>query len=224
MENLTQKPEHRAAFFKALSGNLKQDQNGSIIVVVLLILAIMTVIGLVSSDTVVTENFIIRNTGIQKQNINIVEAASMEGLQEFMQVSDDDPDNFDVNVSSTDWLTDKDESWTVDDWYDPDYVGRLLNANNSNAASALGVLTAREEANSGSLRYGLVGWDPVGIPQNIGGSGGSESLVVSGPGSSTVWRRGRIITEYASLDVSGNDNGFGMLRMEIGVRRQIPIN
>ena len=38
-------------------------------------------------------------------------------------------------------------------------------------------------------------------------------------GAGANWRQGRIISEYVSADAGGNDNGNGMLRMEIGVKR-----
>ena len=58
------------------------NQNGSVMVLALMIMAVMMVIVIASSDTVVTENFIIRNVGIHKENVNLVESALMQGLQD----------------------------------------------------------------------------------------------------------------------------------------------
>jgi hypothetical protein len=192
-----------------------KNQNGSIMVIALMVLAIMTVISIMSSNTVVTENFIIRNIGIYKQNVNLVDAATQEGLQEMMQLPDDSA-NFDVNASANDWLNDKDEAWTQAPWYNA--AGRLLDASNSQAATDLPLINDRGENGNGNLRYAFVGWRPFTMP-----GGGSASIVVSGPGQQTVRRQGRILAEYVSID-GGNDNGFGRLRMEIGVQRQVPIN
>ena len=62
------------------------NQNGSVIVIVLMILTVMTVLGIASSDSLVTENFIVRNTGIHQQNLSLLDSALMEGLQRFMQM------------------------------------------------------------------------------------------------------------------------------------------
>jgi hypothetical protein len=35
-----------------------------------------------------------------------------------------------------------------------------------------------------------------------------------------IWRQGRILAEYVSADAGGKDNGFGMLREEMGIKRQ----
>ena len=71
--------------------------------------------------------------------------------------------------------------------------------------------TRGENANI-NLLYAVVGWAPTDL-----GTGGSESLVV---GSGPVWHEGRVLAEYVSSDGGGNDNGNGLLRMEIGVKRQ----
>ena len=80
------------------------NQNGSVMILALMIMAIMMVIGISSSDTAITENFIVRNVGIHKENVNLVESALMLGLQTFMQIRDNNPDNFDPDISNTDWL------------------------------------------------------------------------------------------------------------------------
>lgn len=188
------------------------NQNGSMIVLVLMVLAIMSVIAIVSSDAVVTENFIIRNVGIHKQNAHLVDSALMEGLQAFLQIPNDDPDNFDPGGSI--WINSRNDAWTtgnVNGWYETDFTGRRLVGANSIDAAAMPLLAVRGEAANGNLRYALVGWQPVQY-----GPAGSESLKVSGQ---PTWRAGRLLAEYVSSDGGGNDNGFGLLRMEIGVRQ-----
>lgn len=58
------------------------NQNGSMILVAMLLLLMMTIIGISASNTSVTESYIIRNVGIYKQNMNLVEAAVLDLCQE----------------------------------------------------------------------------------------------------------------------------------------------
>ena len=97
----------------------------------------------------------------------------------------------------------------------------MLNANNSIDVNVpplplppfpLATLATRGEAANGGLRCAVVGWEPV-----IYATGGSSSLVV---GAGAIWHAGRILGEYVSVDAGLNDNGNGMLRMELGLRRQ----
>jgi len=189
------------------------NERGSVMVLTLMIMAVMMVIVIASTDTVVTENFIIRNVGIHKENVSLVESALMEGLQTFMQIADSNPGNFDVNASATDWINDRTLPAFSTTWYNSTDVQTILNANNSrDVFNILDTLSDRGEAANGNLRCAVVGWAPV-----TWGGGGSESLVVGGK---PVWHGGRIIGEYVSDDGGGNDNGNGRLRMELGVRRQ----
>jgi hypothetical protein len=191
------------------------NDSGSVMLLALMVMAVMMVIAIASSDTVVTENYIIRNVGIHKENLNLVESALVRGLQEFMQLPDNNPAIFDPDFSNTDWINNRTAPWTTGQWYNRGDVGTLLNGNNSNDANNppnLATLTTRGEAATDVLRYAVVGWAPWTFP-----TGGSSSLVV---GSGPVWYTGRILGEYVSTDGGGNDNGNGMLRMELGLRRK----
>jgi hypothetical protein len=187
------------------------NPNGSVMVIVLMVLTIMTAIGIVSSDMVVTENFIIRNVGIHKQNASLVDSALMRGLQEFMQLDNSIPGNFDPAPSV--WINDRNittvgapEEFINTIWYETNFTRRCLNFLNSNDANTLPLLTTRGENANGNLRYAVVGWAPVpGMSITVGG----------GP----TWRQGRIIAEYVSADAGGNDNGFGLVRQEMGVKQ-----
>jgi Tfp pilus assembly protein PilX len=188
------------------------NQNGSVLVLTLMIMVIMAIIGISSTDTVVTENFIMRNVGIHRENVNLVESVLMEGLQAFMQLDDSNAANFDPATSNIDWINDRNDAWTTGTWYDRNDVSTQLVAGNSDNTNAnLETLNNRGEANV-VLRTALVGWAPVTF-----GQGGSSSLVVTG---GAVWHAGRVLGEYVSADAGGNDNGNGFLRMELGVRRQ----
>ena len=202
-------------------GQVMDNQQGSVIVLVLLVLTIMTVFGIVSSDSVVTENFIVRNVGIHQQNVSILDSALMVGLQEFMQISDADAGNFAANggpnsawfnnMHNTTPATGDPEEFINTIWYENVFTRRCLVAANSRDANTLPLLATRGENANGNLRYAVVGFEPVDL-----GSMGGESLVV---GAGANWRQGRIISEYVSADAGDNDNGNGMLRMEIGVKR-----
>ena len=195
-------------------GSLLNNQNGSMILIALMALVIMTVIGLISSNTVVTENFIIRNQGIYKINVNMVEAAIMEGYQEFMQLPVNDPALVDVDSVANDYINDITDTWAATDWYRPDDSAQVLVPATALDITTPQALIDRGEAGGGSLLVSFVGWEIVTYT-----GGGSDSLVT---GSSTMTvKEGRILGEYASRDAGNADNGFGMLRMEIGVRRWI---
>lgn len=191
------------------------NQDGSVIIVALMALVIMTVIGLMSSDMVVTENFIIRNQGIYKQNVNMLEAAIMEGLQQFMQMPVDDPNLMDVNGSTTDFINNINSNWASTTWYVPDSSARVLAPATSLNITTPQSLEDRGEAGGGNLLVSFVGWEIVTLP-----GGGSESLV-SGAAQQAVIKKGRILGEYISQDAGGANNGFGLLRMEIGVLRKV---
>jgi hypothetical protein len=187
------------------------NQKGSVIISALMVLVIMTVIGLISADTVVTENFILRNQGIYKQNVNMLEAAIMEGLQQFMQIPYDDDDLVNVNNSTNDWINDINS--TATDWYETEPSDRA--APMLETATALDITTphalaVRGEDGGGNLLVSFVGWEIVSPP-----GGGSASLK-TGASQPPVIKKGRILGEYISAG-----NGYGMLRMEIGVMRKV---
>jgi Tfp pilus assembly protein PilX len=184
------------------------NEDGSIMVLVLMVLVIMTAIGIVSSNTVITENVVIRNAAIYRENVNLVESALMEGLQRFMQIDPNDPTNYSSDTPN-DWINPYsgvfDNAPGTPGWYETNFNGRVLNANNSLDANAMPLLATRGENLNGNLRVALVGWDSVNLGSNKMGQ--------------PVMRKGLCVAEYVSLDALGNDNGYGLLRMEIGIRR-----
>lgn len=201
----------------AQGGPVIDNQRGSVIVFVLMVLVALTVIGIVSSDTVITEKFIVRNVGIHKQNASLVDSALMIGLQQVMQLDNNDGDNFDPDAVLDDWLNNDDTDWTAGtaDWYEASFTDRCLDGNNSrdaNSANNLPLMDDRGENALPNLRYAVVGWGPLDFTV----TGGSTSLVV---GSGPVWHSGQVIAEYVSEDAGGDGNGFGLIRGELGVRQ-----
>lgn len=197
--------------------NPAANRKGSIILIAVMILAILTVIALISSESMVTENFIIRNEAIYHQNLNMAEAATMEGLQRFMQIAPDNSDIVDVKATNLPWINDIHSSMAAIDWYAVNSSQRILDAANSIPISTAKNLADRGEAASGNLRCAFVGWETVALP-----GGGSESLGVGA--NKPVWREGRLLSEYESFGGGGADHGYGMVRMEIGIKRRIVIN
>lgn len=173
------------------------NQNGSIMMITLMILAIITMIGLMSSDMAVTENIIIRNQAIYKQNVNMVDAALMEGLQMVMQWAHSDSAIKITNPPTLVWVNDKDSTFaaTTTGWYAVNSSAAILNAANSIAITTPQTLIDRGEQAMGYLRIAFVGWDKFGT-----------SLTLPSKG---VWK-GRLLAEYRSPT-------YGIMRMEIGV-------
>lgn len=181
--------------------NPLRNQNGSIMMITLMILVIITVIGLMSSDTIVTENAIIRNQAIYKQNVNMVDAALMEGLQMVTQWAHSDPAIKVTDPPSLVWVNDNASTLatTTTAWYAVNSSTAVLTAANSIAINTPQTLIDRGEQAMGLLRIAFVGWDKAGT-----------SLVLP---SKAVWK-GRLLAEYVSPT-------YGVMRMEIGVGKTV---
>jgi Tfp pilus assembly protein PilX len=204
--------------------NVLANEDGAVIFVVLMALVTMTVIALVSSDSQITENLIIRNLAVRKQNVFLLDSALMRGYQEFMQISVANPANLNVNAGpNAVWFNDINndipsagdpEEFINTIWHEEPFTQRCLVPGNSRVENSVPLLTTRGENGNAGLRYAIVGWEPV----NLGSGGGSSSIVVN-PNTAT-WHGGRLMAEYVSVDAGGNANGFGMLRQEMGLRRK----
>ena len=68
-----------------------KNEEGSAIVVALMILMVVTIIGVSSSNTTTVELQIVRNDGIYKQNLYLAEAAAQEAIQRIWNTSRSDP-------------------------------------------------------------------------------------------------------------------------------------
>jgi hypothetical protein len=68
-----------------------KNEEGSAIVVALMILMVLTIIGVSSSKTTTVELQIVRNDGIYKQNLYLAEAAAQEAIQRIWNTSRSDP-------------------------------------------------------------------------------------------------------------------------------------
>lgn len=192
--------------------NIIKNADGSVIVVALLVLLLMSIIGLSATSTSVSESFIIRNAGIYRQNLNLAEAAVLEVTQHALfQVTDpsaqlavDSPIRADYMVSVAEWNA----SGKNDDWYDTTSFGRVLDG----AANVFPqyrvptfindttLITGVRTETGNPLRVALVGWAPAG---------GSIKLFAS----QSIRLQGRVMAEYASED-------YGVTRLEMGIERE----
>ncbi len=196
-------------------------QNGSIMVIVLMLLVIMSLIGIASINTSVTENFIVRNAAIRKQNVLMADSVAGEVLQQILDAGIVDADVDDppllteaqINpqgaplpwVHGHDTLL-TDAGFTYADWYSQT-LGPLLDAGNSDTPWAITkddgtgiseILKQRGELATSPPRYALIGWVPV--------TGGSLKMTTAIRGA------GRVLVEYMSDD-------FGVVRLTVGVER-----
>ncbi|MDO9264770.1 MAG: pilus assembly PilX N-terminal domain-containing protein [Desulfosalsimonadaceae bacterium] len=210
------------------------DENGSIIVIVVMLLALMSIIGISSTNTTITENLIVRNAGIRKENLHMVDAVAAEAYQRVNDVEYSDPADPTAFLTVDEilpempghfvWVHDKDvwqTSGNLADWYDRDFVGRVLVAGNSAVPESIFDPTsvdpdednkimvinnrgewAGDPANS-PIRYALVGWEFVTE---------GESIVVNQPGAPTL-KRANLLVEYVSED-------FGVMRLIVGIKKE----
>lgn len=201
------------------------DQNGSMIVIVLMLLALMSIIGIASTTSTVTENFIVRNTGIRKQNLHLADAAAMEVVQRVLDAGLEN-DTLGNSLAIEDilpsmpahevWVNDK-AAWEgagkYQDWYDRDFAGPLLGNNNSVAPASIvngdiDLIVERGDwdgVNQATcpIRYALVGWE-------FKSSGaGNLNLAAGQP----ILRSANILTEYLS-------ERNGVIRLTVGVERE----
>lgn len=200
------------------------NENGSIILIVVMVLALMTILGVSATTMSSDESIIVRNVGTYKQNLYMMEAVATEGIQKIMDMDLIDPATGLADLpadaqgpySSVDlfptgpgahphlWIRDKDD-WTNTgkdtSWYSQWQAGPVLSATNSIVPDAInnGItwFNNRNEANA-SIRYAFVGWNVV--------TGYSEKI-----GKKTR-KAGKLLAEYVSDD-------YGVMRIQLGFQR-----
>ncbi len=216
------------------------SQSGSVILLAMLILLLMTIIGISATNTSITESYIIRNVGIHKQNISMVESAALEVAQDVLFNVEEPPnDNLaetahqpmkeDYIVSDTDWEDAVAHEFGTtgmsynDAWYDPATTGRVLEDDGS------GFLTWVKPGDSffGDYKNGEVASPSIVFTQaggilNLRGEAADTLRMVlvgweAAPLSSkkitkATRKRGWVRAEYVSPR-------YGMTRLEIGVER-----
>lgn len=212
--------------------NVACNEKGSMIVIVLMLLTIMSIIGIASTNVTVTENFIVRNTSIRKENLHLVDAVAAEVYQlvndveyadpadplAFMRADQIDPDlpgHFDWVHADADW----DNDGHRQDWYDRDFQGRILEDIDETPATTsageppdsilngdIAVINNRGEwdgdPDTCPVRYALVGW--VFVSEG-------ESIVVNQP--TPIIKKADILVEYVSAD-------YGVIRLIVGIKKE----
>jgi Tfp pilus assembly protein PilX len=127
-----------------------KNEEGSAIVVAVMILMVVTIIGVSSTNTTTVELQIVRNDGIYKQNLYLAEAAAQEGIQRIWNLSRTDP--FRLERQAPAWLNNIDDfDLTNPGTWDNDGAGGDDNAEvSSTDADAILAVTDRI-AEGGSL-------------------------------------------------------------------------
>lgn len=197
------------------------NEKGSTIVIALLILALMTIIGIASTNLTITESFITRNTAIAKQSQFIVDAVAIEASQRVLDAGYiNDTNSYAIEKINAvedpfEWVHFH-ETWDWTNWNDPESY-RLLNPLNSNAPESLSrhfddgvtegiaaVLSQRGELgqsiDESPVRYALVGWQPLA----------GDSIKEGGEGQ---LRSADLLIEYASPT-------YGIMRLSVGIRKR----
>ncbi len=214
------------------------SQSGSVILLAMLILLLMTIIGISATNTSITESYIVRNVGLHKQNVSIVESAALELAQDALfNVWEPPNDDLAENgghrkayiVSDTDWEDAVAHEFGTtgmsynDAWYDPATTGRVLEDDGS------GFLTWVKPGDSffGDYKNGEVASPSIVFTQaggilNLRGEAADTLRMVlvgweAAPLSSkkitkATRKRGWVRAEYVSPR-------YGMTRLEIGVER-----
>ena len=135
----------KSMFQKAL---FIKNEEGSAIVVAVMILMVATIIGVSSTNTTTVELQIVRNDGIYKQNLYLAEAAAQEGIQRIWNVSRTDP--FLLERKAPVWLNDIDMS-DINNWDNDGADGDDTAEVSSTDADAILAVTDAGIAEGGSL-------------------------------------------------------------------------
>jgi hypothetical protein len=195
--------------------SIVQNEHGTVILIALMTLALMTIVGVSAISMSTSEALCVRNIGIHKQNLRLVESAVMEGLQRVVDMEFDGAiSDLNPKMTTQPWIQD-DEDWEVSmekQWCSTTSTGPVLSAGNSTVPEGVingtamdnMILSQRGELDDGNLfaapiRYTLIGWDTA--PKC--------TLKATAPAR----RSGRLLAEYVS-------ENYGILRLEIGLERK----
>ena len=103
-----------------------ENQDGSVILIALILLLTMSIIGFSASETSITESFILRNTAIHAQNISLLESAALS-IAERVLIDIPDPATPSLSITSS-----VREYYIISeaDWNDPTKNGGVISLNN----------------------------------------------------------------------------------------------
>ncbi len=167
------------------------NERGSVIVIALLLLVVLTLGGITATTRTSTESWSVRNHAIYKQNLQLAESAVLEGAREIMNRNEEPRENIEPEQDD-DWII------RVSDW------GRVHPAISERrvAESASTLLQQRGENNS--LRYYVVGWSPAP----------DESWIEGEPG--TI-KRGTVVGVYETEGQEFSRVSYGRRVIEVGI-------
>jgi len=170
------------------------NQNGSAMVIALMVLLLLTLAGIAATNLSVTESFIVRNSGIHKQNLQLAEMAALEGLREILTRNGAQELIAGAALAPV-WIRDR-NLWNNDPTLNLAGDDSFPLTDNNSVAAEFDTLVVRGEAGDEPLRYYFVGW------RDMPGA----SLKMTG----AMWRQGRVISVYDS-------DRFGLASVEVGV-------
>ncbi len=166
------------------------DRSGSVLVIVLLVLMLISIGGISAINLAVFESQVIRNSGLYRQNLFLAETAAQTGAR--IVLNERDPSR--LLPGERDWI------WGMDDWLSR--AGTSLPDNGyavfgDFSEETLRILEQRGEAGKDTLRWYAAGWKDVS----------GESIRVS---NNAGWRKGIVVGVYDS-------RRYGRAWVEIGV-------
>ena len=175
-------------------GPVLKNRDGSVMVIVIIILALLTLAGISATNMSITESYIVRNTGIYKQNVALAEMAALEGVRRLLD--ENNPALLDPDRLPNDWLNPKSMN--------QDFNTLVLTDNNSVVPAGvisgdINVIGRRGETAATPLRYYFAGWAPPA----------KNSLKATGPS----WKTGKVVGSYSS-------GSYGRVRVEIGIKKK----
>ena len=172
------------------------NQTGSAMVIALMVLLLLTLAGIAATNLAVTESFIVRNSGIHKQNLQLAEMAALEGLREILTRNGAE-ELIAGAALAPDWIRDR-NLWNNNPTLNLAGVDSfpLTVVNSAAAQQQSDTLVVRGEAGDEPLRYYFVGWRDM--------PGASLKMTAA------MWRQGRVISVYDS-------DRFGLASVEVGV-------
>ena len=148
---------------------LDTDEKGSVMIIALIVLALVTLGGISAINSSVTESFIVRNSAIHKQNLQLAEMAALEGFREILN-RNDATELLPGEVSAPSWILDEEPLFPLTE--------------NNSVAVQVNTIEQRGETEDDPLHYFFIGWWDA--PQS--------SLVMT----TGMWRQGRVIGIYNS--------------------------
>jgi len=97
------------------------NEKGSAIVVALMVLMVLTIVGISSTNTTIVELQTVRNEGIYKQNLYLAEAAAQEAIQRLYNQAQTDP--AELKNKTPVWLNDDTVDFANANNWDSDATG-----------------------------------------------------------------------------------------------------